>query len=100
MAAATAQSTPDHSAGRRATTLPSKLFGRGQSPGGDAAAQSVETLFVYNAAKVVSFSAGTVMPSAGSRPSSSASSGGGIDQIGTLPWASPTERILAFGMYF
>lgn len=87
-----------HPGFRRSYTVPTKLIDSTNraSKGPLAATDDVETLFTHTAAKVVSFSA----PFTGSRqgPSSGRrASGTEKELIGTLPWATSTERTIAAG---
>ncbi|KAF1988809.1 hypothetical protein K402DRAFT_373138 [Aulographum hederae CBS 113979] len=101
MTAMSPPSTPErglHPGMRRSFTLPIQANYSPKSPPGSSSAtpDSVESLFSTALAKVVSFSSSTTS----SRPSSS--SGRGTvdpdkDLIGTLPWASATERTIAAG---
>lgn len=107
MASATAPSTPEQNntprriAMNRSFTVPPKLSAstRTKPTAEIGAANGIETLYVHPSANVIKFS--TSSPS--SRPSSSSgrvSSGAAqakLDEAGTLPWASPTERTMAAG---
>ncbi|KAI9723743.1 MAG: hypothetical protein M1812_001043 [Candelaria pacifica] len=81
---------------RRAFTLPTRLT---ESP--NAAnptrreAEGIEILFAHSSGKIVSFSPN----SSTSRPNSSSghTNRDWEDAVGTLPWASPTERTIAAG---
>ncbi|KAL8869484.1 MAG: hypothetical protein Q9174_004240 [Haloplaca sp. 1 TL-2023] len=94
--------TPDHSHAppsfRRSVTLPYRLIesSRTSPSSHDASRQSAETLYAHNAGKIVSFSP----PSAGTKRHSSVDQGHSALQdepVGTLPWASITERTIAAG---
>ena len=91
-------STPEHattippSIARRSFTAPTKFTDSLRTgPNAIPTAESVETLFVYPNAKVVSFTISKVP----SRPNSSSGPPGSATQA--LPWTSPTERTLATG---
>ncbi|KAL8961252.1 MAG: hypothetical protein Q9183_005336 [Haloplaca sp. 2 TL-2023] len=94
--------TPDHSHApptyRRSVTLPYRLIESPRtSPSSyDASRQSAETLYAHNAGKIVSFNP----PLTGTRRHSSVDQGHSALQhepVGTLPWASITERTIAAG---
>ena len=86
-----------HPGVRRVHTLPAKLAGNAGSSAASAvpAPDSVETLFVHPAAKVVSFT----VAGGGARPGSSAGRRASIDvnSEGSLAWEYPSERTLAAG---
>ena len=91
-------STPEHATSipsstvRRSFTAPTKLTDPLRTgPNAIPTAESVETLFVYPQAKVVSFTVSKVP----SRPNSSSGATGSATQA--LSWTSPTERTLATG---
>ncbi|KAI9779966.1 MAG: hypothetical protein M1835_004600 [Candelina submexicana] len=81
---------------RRAFTLPTRLT---ESPNAGKPtrreAEGIEILFAHTSGKIVSFSPN----SSTSRPNSSSgqASRDREDAVGTLPWASPTERTIAAG---
>jgi hypothetical protein len=82
---------------RRSFTLPPTLSdaARSRGSGRNSPDPSVETLFVHHAGKIVAFS-----PSLGyarSRSASLAASTPEDEPVGTLPWASKTERTIAAG---
>ncbi len=84
---------------RRAFTLPTRLT---ELPNAGTPtrreAEGIEILFSHSSGKIVSFSPN----SSTSRPNSSSSHTGRDkeDAVGTLPWASPTERTIAAGKSF
>ncbi|KAL8822894.1 MAG: hypothetical protein Q9191_006383, partial [Dirinaria sp. TL-2023a] len=98
MNVATAPSTPENAKSppifRRAFTVPTRIssLSKATVPLREAEVQGAETLFAHEYCRIVSFSTGFRRPS---------SSGGGYngnleeDPVGTLPWASLTERTIA-----
>ncbi|KAF2102239.1 hypothetical protein NA57DRAFT_73671 [Rhizodiscina lignyota] len=107
MSAISSPSTPETPAPRirpvslRSSTVPTKLI-EGHSTSSPTSAtgtvgtdKDLEILFAHVSGKIVSFTTS----SSTSRPSSSSSRGTAADKdvIGTLPWASPTERTVAAG---
>lgn len=100
MNVATAPSTPDNTKSppifRRAFTVPTRFssLSKTETPLREAEVQGAETLFAHEYCRIVSFSTGF------RRPSSSGSGYNGNleeDPVGTLPWASLTERTIAAG---
>ncbi|KAI4126198.1 MAG: hypothetical protein LQ347_005069 [Umbilicaria vellea] len=104
MASTTAPTTPESAAPampsmRRAFTVPTKLTGdiRSRKSAHETEAQGAETLFAHSDARIVSFASLSTTSRSGS------SSGHGRAQpeeepMGTLPWTSSTETIVATGM--
>lgn len=98
--------TNDHSrtppAFRPSFAVPTKSAGSPKlsSPSaGEAVEEAAETLYAHNAGKIVSFNP----PISGTRRHSSVEQGYSALQdepVGTLPWASATERTLAAGKHF
>lgn len=102
MNVATAPATPENAKSppifRRAFTVPTRFAGGSKTPAPlrEAEAQGAETLFAHEHCRIVSFSTGF------RRPSSSGSGYNGNledDPVGTLPWASLTERTIAAGKF-
>ena len=95
---ATAPSTPENAISppviRRAFTVPSKLSGPREAakktPEPDR--QRTETLFAHNHCKIVSFNSGAKRPTSAGREQEEAK-----EPVGTLPWATSTERTIAAG---
>lgn len=104
MASTTAPTTPESAVPpmpsiRRAFTVPAKLTGDSRARGStnETEEQGAETLFAHSGVRIVSFTA----LSTTSRPGSSSGRGRAQledEPIGTLPWASSTERTIAAGM--
>lgn len=104
MASTTAPTTPESAAPampsmRRAFTVPTKLTGdvRARNSTHETEAQGAETLFAHSDARIVSFALLSTTSRSGSSP------GRGRAQLeeepmGTLPWTSSTETIVATGM--
>lgn len=95
-------STPDRPqappAFHRSFTVPSRAFDspRSSPTARQAVEEEAETLYAHNAGKIVSFNP----PSSGTRRHSSVEQGYSALQdepVGTLPWASATERTMAAG---
>ena len=105
MEVATAPSTPKtsipHHVMRRSYTAPtrSRTVERTVSLPREPEAESAETLFAHNDSKIVSFSTQT---SLAKRHSSITQGPSDVQDapIGTLPWASATERTIAAGVYY
>ncbi|KAL8928485.1 MAG: hypothetical protein Q9208_001719 [Pyrenodesmia sp. 3 TL-2023] len=95
----------DHSqtppAFRRSLAVPTKSAASpklSSASAGEAVEQAAETLYAHNAGKIVSFNP----PTSGTRRHSSVEQGYSALQdepVGTLPWASATERTLAAGPF-
>lgn len=98
MKVATAPSTPENAPSppviRRAFTVPTKLTGisKAAAKAPEADGQGAETLFAHSRCKIVSFNAGTKRPISAGRDQP-------VNQepVGTLPWATTTERTIAAG---
>ncbi|KAL8793631.1 MAG: hypothetical protein Q9195_003783 [Heterodermia aff. obscurata] len=93
--AATTPSTPDNAHSppiiRRAFTVPTRLSSAARSPT-EAGAQGAETLFAHPRCRIVSFNSGLKRPSSAGRDQHESA-----EPVGTLPWASTTERTIAAG---
>ena len=94
--------TPNHSHAlpsfRRAFTVPntSNISPRSSPTVHETVGEEAETLYAHNAGKIVSFNP----PISGTRRHSSVEQGYSALQdepVGTLPWASATERTVAAG---
>lgn len=86
---------------RRSATDPTRLNNSPRLPPTPASRETAgglpETLYIHNAARIVSFTP----PFIGARRHSSFNQGHSALQdepVGTLPWASATERTIAAGM--
>lgn len=102
MNVATAPATPEHAKSppvfRRAFTVPTSVarVSKTPIPLREVEAQAAETLYSHTRCRIVSFSTGFRRPS---------SSGSGYNSsleeepVGTLPWASLTERTIAAGKH-
>ncbi|KAI4213387.1 MAG: hypothetical protein LQ351_003887 [Letrouitia transgressa] len=95
-----APSTPDnpqaHPSIRRSFTLPNRLNSSPKSSPPAGAAGAIDTLYTHDAARIVFFSPMV----GGPRRHSSVEQGHSAqekDPVGTLPWASLTERTIAAG---
>lgn len=95
-----APSTPDnpqaHPSIRRSFTLPDRLNSSPKSSPPAGAAGETDTLYTHHAARIVFFSPMV----GGPRRHSSVEQGHSAqekDPVGTLPWASLTERTIAAG---
>lgn len=99
MEIATAPSTPENATSlpviRRAFTVPSRLAGFRQAAKAtpEADRHSADTLFAHNRCKIVSFHTGAKRPSSAGRDQAEIA-----EPVGTLPWATTTERTIAAGM--
>ena len=98
MALASAPSTPERTVPpiRRSFTAPIKSF-RSDIPISEEEVEGAETLYAHSACKIVSFNTSNSLL----RRHSSVSDGRiefGEEPVGTLPWASTTERTIAAGM--
>ncbi|MCJ1471635.1 hypothetical protein MMC13_000275 [Lambiella insularis] len=84
---------------RRSFTLPPKLpdAHRSRSYGKEADRNAVEILFAHHTGRIVSFSSGEIYSR--SRSGSLAKAGGETGPVGSLPWASVTEKTLAAGKH-
>ena len=86
---------------RHAFTSPSKWIEHQQipTPTRQTDGKTVETLYTHRAAKIVSFSPISSSPRLTSSSSARRVSADHEDEaVGTLPWASSTERTIAAGM--
>ena len=104
MASTTAPATPENVAPpmpsmRRAFTVPTKLTDHIRARGltHEAEEQEAETLFAHSSARIVSFS--PLLTTSKLRSSPGRGRAEHDDEpIGTLPWASSTERTIAAGL--
>ena len=99
MEIATAPSTPENAISppviRRAFTVPPKLAGftRASSVASDAVVRGADTLFAHNHCKIISFNSVSKPPISAGRDENESK-----ELVGTLPWATNTERTIAAGM--
>ena len=104
MPLATSPSTPEQPPAPRlglgrSATLPSKFLAgsaRRSSEPASPGPSDCETLFVHPTVKVVKFDA---KPTGASRPSLSPGRGDARNDVGTLPWTTPTEMTVAAGKF-
>ena len=96
--AITARSTPENAPSppivRRAFTVPTRLS-KAAKPPPEAGVHGAETLFAHARCKIVSFNSGLKRPSSAGRDQYERS-----EPVGTLPWATTTERTIAAGMTY